>query len=102
MKYIGGVVSTAAKVADSDDHVFENHKTGLMFERLALDLLGSDSSFAVLTFVAEHNLFLRLGHRIDRDYEVAAGTCKRPTPPTAVCSSAAAPLSDLKNLGISS
>lgn len=49
-----------------------------MFERLALDLLGPDRSFAVLTLVAVHKLFLRLGHRIDRDYEVAAGTCKTP------------------------
>src|SRR5437762_4571448 len=62
-----------------------------MFERLALDLFGPHRSSAVLTFVTVHNLFLRLGHRIDRDYEVAAGTCKRPTTPTAVCLSAAAP-----------
>lgn len=73
MKYVGGVVSSAAQVTDSDDDVFENYKTGLMFERLALDLLGPNRSFAVLTSVSVHNLFLGLDHRIDRDYEVAPG-----------------------------
>src|SRR6266404_2956333 len=56
MKYIGRVVSSAAQVADPDDDVFENHEAGLMFERLALDLLRPDRSFAVLTFVVVHNL----------------------------------------------
>jgi energy-converting hydrogenase Eha subunit E len=43
-----------------------------MFERLALDFLGADRSFAVLTFIAVHNLFLEIVHRIDRDYEIAS------------------------------
>ena len=62
MKYVGGVVSSAAEVTDSNEHIFENNKTVLMFERLTLDLLGPDCSFAVLTFVAVHNLSFRGDH----------------------------------------
>src|SRR6185295_11683132 len=52
MKNIGRVVSSTAQIADSDDEVFENHKTGLMFEGLAFDLPRPDRSFAVFTLIA--------------------------------------------------
>jgi hypothetical protein len=78
MNFIAGVVSSAARVADPDDDVFENYKAGLMLERLALDLLRPYRSVAVLTLVVVHNLCLTLGHRVDRDQEVASGTCKTP------------------------
>ncbi len=47
VKNVSAVIPCAARVADAEDHVFQDDESLLVLERLALDLLGTDRPVAV-------------------------------------------------------
>jgi hypothetical protein len=54
MKNVGAEIPGATGVADSDDNVFKDDEALFMFESLPLDLLGTNSSFTILTPITIH------------------------------------------------
>ncbi len=51
---VGAVVTIAADITNTDHHVFENHKTVLVFESFSFDKSRSHCSCAVLARISVH------------------------------------------------